>query len=523
MRRTTILLIWAMSAVAMAARAQCPPSGTGWCSGTYQYDAMGNIRSIGQDVYEVDTAGRLVSGTADVQRSGVMSRQKYAYDGFGNRTSATRDAGSVSCIGGCELPTMTVLPETNRISGASYDPAGNLTAYDGVTYTYDGSNSLTESNTGSEDRQYVYTADDERIATKNGVSWTWTVRGLDAKILREFTSGEANGLPTANRQWAKDYVWRDGALLASLAPTSPGASTTTTLNYHVDHLGTPRVVTLASGSQTGAHAYYGFGGELSLNPHESPEELMKFTGHERDLLSGGDVHSLDYMHARYYMATAGRFLSVDPVLDLKRTLPHPQMWNRYAYVVNNPVRYDDPTGTEIPYERGMYVPHNETPLQAATMGAAVGVLTAGFVLAPELPAIASAGGTSLAVRFPRLTGFVLSLLAGSTGTPNLSRLSNAGGPTVRVVTNQTQALAQGRGLSVATGENAQALANAARSGEGVRTFAANIPQALMSGLQQAGLAEVRTTTMNGVTGTEVRFAPGAAQYILKFFQDITPK
>src|ERR1043166_5911746 len=104
MRRTAILLIWAMSAAATTGRAQCPPAGTDWCSGTYGYDAMGNIRSIGQDVYEYDTAGRLVSGTADVQRSGVMSRQRYGYDAFGNRTSATRDGGSLSCIGGCELP-----------------------------------------------------------------------------------------------------------------------------------------------------------------------------------------------------------------------------------------------------------------------------------------------------------------------------------------------------------------------------------------------------------------------------------
>ena len=406
MRRTAIFLIWAMSAAAAAARAQCPPSGTDWCSGAYQYDAMGNIRGIGQDVYEYDTVGRLVSGTADVQRSGVSSRQKYAYDGFGNRTSATRDGGSVGCIGGCELPGMTVLGSTNRISGASYDPAGNVTVFDGVTYAYDGSNSLTESSTGSEDRQYVYTAEDERIATKNGASWTWTVRYLDGKILREFTSGEANGQPTANRQWAKDYVWRDGGLLASLAPTSPGASTTTTLHYHLDHLGTPRLVTLANGSRAGVHAYYGFGGELSLSPHESPEELLKFTGHERDLLSGGDVHSLDYMHARYYMATAGRFLSVDPSLDLKRTLPHPQMWNRYAYVVNNPIRYDDPTGREIPYERGMYVPHGETPLQSAAAGGAVGLFTASFVLAPEALAGLAEGGFLLA----RNPGLVLAAM-----------------------------------------------------------------------------------------------------------------
>jgi hypothetical protein len=38
------------------------------------------------------------------------------------------------------------------------------------------------------------------------------------------------------------------------------------------------------------------------------------------------------------------FLSVDPVLDLKRTLPEPQRWNRYTYVVNNPINRIDPDG-----------------------------------------------------------------------------------------------------------------------------------------------------------------------------------
>ncbi|HSP14398.1 MAG TPA: RHS repeat-associated core domain-containing protein [Thermoanaerobaculia bacterium] len=40
----------------------------------------------------------------------------------------------------------------------------------------------------------------------------------------------------------------------------------------------------------------------------------------------------------------GRFLSVDPAMDIKKALAEPQRWNRYAYVMNNPLRYTDPTG-----------------------------------------------------------------------------------------------------------------------------------------------------------------------------------
>jgi RHS repeat-associated protein len=186
----------------------------------------------------------------------------------------------------------------------------------------------------NDDRQFLYTADDERIATANGASWTWTIRGLDGKVLREFTSmPDVNtGLPTANTQWSKDYVWRDGLLLASVTPTTLGGSTTRTQHFHLDHLGTPRLVTGDNGVQLGGHAYYAFGAELNLGLSEQPNELMKFTGHERDVLAS-DPHMLDDMHARYYSANVGRFLSVDPVLGNPSI---PQSWNRYAYVQNNP-------------------------------------------------------------------------------------------------------------------------------------------------------------------------------------------
>jgi len=40
----------------------------------------------------------------------------------------------------------------------------------------------------------------------------------------------------------------------------------------------------------------------------------------------------------------GRFLSVDPIIDTKRATTTPQLWNRYAYVLNNPINKTDPDG-----------------------------------------------------------------------------------------------------------------------------------------------------------------------------------
>jgi RHS repeat-associated protein len=77
------------------------------------------------------------------------------------------------------------------------------------------------------------------------------------------------------------------------------------------------------------------------------EEPKKFTGHERDFSGGTDTENtnyLDYMHARYYAPTTGRFLSPDPADAIQR---FPQSWNRYAYARNNPLKYIDPTGLYV--------------------------------------------------------------------------------------------------------------------------------------------------------------------------------
>jgi len=77
---------------------------------------------------------------------------------------------------------------------------------------------------------------------------------------------------------------------------------------------------------------------------------MHFAGHWRDFLGALNVDNTEYlddMHARHYDPNLGRFLSVDPVVDFKRNMSNPQGWNRYAYVMNNPLRWTDPTGKYV--------------------------------------------------------------------------------------------------------------------------------------------------------------------------------
>jgi RHS repeat-associated protein len=67
----------------------------------------------------------------------------------------------------------------------------------------------------------------------------------------------------------------------------------------------------------------------------------KFTGKERDSESG-----LDNFGARYNASSLGRFMSPDPKIPSMKHLINPQKWNKYAYVLNNPLALVDPDGLE---------------------------------------------------------------------------------------------------------------------------------------------------------------------------------
>jgi RHS repeat-associated protein len=69
---------------------------------------------------------------------------------------------------------------------------------------------------------------------------------------------------------------------------------------------------------------------------------QKFTSKERDAETG-----LDFFDARYFSGAQGRFASPDPLMA-SANAKDPQTWNRYALTLNNPLRYVDPDGMEVP-------------------------------------------------------------------------------------------------------------------------------------------------------------------------------
>ena len=66
------------------------------------------------------------------------------------------------------------------------------------------------------------------------------------------------------------------------------------------------------------------------------KKRYRYTGKEKDEESG-----LYYFGARYYSSATGIFISADPLLE-----KYPNV-SPYAYCMNNPVKYIDPTGEEV--------------------------------------------------------------------------------------------------------------------------------------------------------------------------------
>jgi len=114
--------------------------------------------------------------------------------------------------------------------------------------------------------------------------------------------------------------------------------------YHLDHLGSPRVILdvtgnpVTVGGAVSKHNYLPFGEERPVQT-DPTINTRAFTGHERDKESG-----LDYMMARYYSSSLGRFMAVEPGDDTQ--VDNPQSWNKYSYVRNNPLSNVDPDGRE---------------------------------------------------------------------------------------------------------------------------------------------------------------------------------
>lgn len=304
---------------------------TNWVSGAYTYDGAGNLVKMGTDYFLYDARSRVTLGR--IGDGGVEKKQSYGFDRYGNLLSMTTQIGTGTPV----TRTNATVDTTNRLSASVYDTAGNTTSQGGKTYSYDPFHRIT---VVPGNRVWIYGPGDERLwtlrwpnpADSSTLVEVYFLRGLDQRVRREYY--ELGGNAVGKWSVGKDYIYRDGQLLAAYVPPIEQ-----TLHYSLDHLGSPRLLTDQGRATLALHHYYPFG-EEATNPNQDAER-MRFTGHERDLLDSGTTDDLDYMHARWCSPMTGRFLSVDPAGGAPG---EPRSWNRYSYVLGNPLMHVDPTG-----------------------------------------------------------------------------------------------------------------------------------------------------------------------------------
>jgi RHS repeat-associated protein len=254
-----------------------------------------------------------ISSVGCVNGSTNKWNQNFTYDTFGNITKSTSGPGSsfqptydASKNWITALPGITTTTDNNGqvtydgTHNYTWDAEGKMLTVDTTTLTHDALGRMVEKAVGTTYTQIVYSPLGGKFALMNG------------------------------QTLVKGYVPLPGA---------QAVYTNTGLTYyrHSDHLGSSRLATTPSRTLYSSTAYAPYGEPYA----QTGTTDLSFTGQDQDTVSG--MH--DFL-LRKYIPVQGRWLSPDPA-GLGAVDPgSPQSWNRYAYVLNNPMAMIDALGDD---------------------------------------------------------------------------------------------------------------------------------------------------------------------------------
>ena len=310
----------------------------------YDFDKLGNLKQRAdrrQDRTEdflYDGLNRLTSATLvdTAPGGGTLATTAYTYDALGNLKTKS-DVGTY-VYGGAG-------PHAVSEAGGktyAYDANGNLTerraggaAELTLAYaSFDKPTLIRETATGNE-AGFVYGPDrariKQRIVENSLVREVVYLGGLYERRTRIGSPDELVHYIVAGTTVAIHTIFDDNL-----------PATDRSRYLHRDHLGSVESITGETGVVVQRLSFDAHGkrrladwtaGDPAAPDAETPRG---FTGHEH-LDSVGLIH----MNGRVYDPALGRFLSADPFV------PNPtatQSFNRYSYVINNPLSYTDPSG-----------------------------------------------------------------------------------------------------------------------------------------------------------------------------------
>ncbi|SHK38898.1 intein C-terminal splicing region/RHS repeat-associated core domain-containing protein, partial [Nocardiopsis flavescens] len=261
----------------------------------------------------------------------------YTYDAIGNRVTQTRHG-----IGGPTTRDYTTPeagqsqphaltrveeqgPAGGRLEEYDYDDSGNMvsrvTASADQVMEWDAEGKLVT--VGDADlgvTTYLYDADGARLIRRSPTTTTLYLPGTELHFERQSL------LRTALR-----YYQHGGETVA--VRDSDGKVSW----IFSDHHGTGQLAIDSATGEVTQRRFTAFGEDRGGGAGDWPDE-RGFVGGTIDESTG-----LTQLGARAYDAGIGRFISVDPVLDLT----DPQQMHGYAYANNNPVTYSDPDGLKV--------------------------------------------------------------------------------------------------------------------------------------------------------------------------------
>jgi RHS repeat-associated protein len=280
---------------------------------TYAYDVLGNLTQIN------DVAGW--TGT-----------RTFTYDGLNRLTSAIGTFGGSNQASVSETYRYNAIGNITQKAGVDYTygdplhPAAVTATSDGRTYGYDANGNMI-SGAG---RTLSYDTDNRIGSITNGSGTTTFAYDYLGRRLRKTTSAGATRYPLGNYEIAPDGVTTK--YLGDVAKKSDGQ----VLFYHRDHLHSVHVITDSAGARVQLIEYDPWG---RISRQEGNVDVShRFTDQEFDSETG-----LYYFDHRYYDPVLARFTSPDPFVPYPM---NPQSFNRYSYVMNNPVNRVDPDGFE---------------------------------------------------------------------------------------------------------------------------------------------------------------------------------
>ncbi|MFF4969677.1 RHS repeat-associated core domain-containing protein [Streptomyces sp. NPDC001037] len=326
---------------------------------TFRYDEAGNVLSL-RDVsrtgtdnqcFAYDYLRRLTEAWAQGDQTCAATPsadklggpapywQSYTYDKAGNRLADTQhDIGGATAKDvrhTYEYPTpgkpkahqLTSLT-TQGPAGTSrtdylYDDTGNTTDRGKQHLDWDAEGLLTKvtepvDGAPAKVTEYLYDANGNRLIDRTGGRTTLHLGHTDVSLDKGATKAKATryiDLGSGHQAVRAD----DGSFSFTLA----------------DHHGTGLLAVAATGLTLSQRRVTPFGESRGAAPAAWPG-TKGFVGGIDETKDTGFTH----LGAREYDARTGRFLSVDPIMDLA----DPQQMNGYTYGNNNPLVYSDPDG-----------------------------------------------------------------------------------------------------------------------------------------------------------------------------------